>query len=273
MLTLSQLYVYPIKSLAGISVASARVTDRGLAHDRRYMLVTPQGQFITIRQHPVLTRFRTALHKEGGVSVDFEGSTLDLPAPAQHGPGGALQVVVWDDTVRARTVSDAADRWFTERLGVDCHLVYMPDASHRPVELREPRNAGILTSFADGYPFLLIGEASMQDLNDRLAPASPLDVVRFRPNIVCRGAAPYAEDGFGDFTINGIGFAAVKPCARCGVPNVDPVTAQVHAAGEPLATLSTYRKVGRKINFGVNLVHSGTGVLAVGDVIVRSTGG
>ena len=255
----SQLYIYPIKSLGGIAVASAEVTDRGLAHDRRYLLVTPDGVFITLRKYPRMALLQAELTGDVlSVRNTTTGDVIRLPEPAD-GPTNR-EVVIWRQTVAARSVSAAADAWFSDALGLACHLVYMPDRSHRPVAPSSGlRPADKITSFADAYPFLLIGEASLADLNARYAGEEHFGMERFRPNIVCSGGVPYAEDALGEFTVNGISFTGLEPCARCGVPNVNPATGVASRVGEPLATLAGYRRVGGKVYFGMNLVHCGGG--------------
>ena len=264
----SQLYIYPIKSLGGIAVASAEVTDRGLAHDRRYLLVTPDGVFITLRKYPRMALLQAELTGDVlSVRNTTTGDVIRLPEPAD-GPTDR-EVTIWRQTVAARSVSVAADAWFSDALGLTCHLVYMPDRSHRPVAPSSGlRPAGKITSFADAYPFLLIGEASLADLNARYGGEEHFGMERFRPNIVCSGGAPYAEDDLTDFTINGISFTGLEPCARCGVPNVDPNTGVASRVGEPLVTLAGYRRMGGKVYFGMNLVHAGTGTIAVGDLLI-----
>lgn len=264
-LTVSQLYIYPIKSLAGIAVPRARITDRGFAHDRRYMLVTPDLRFITIRRYPQMTLLRPEI-ADNTLQITHANHPGDpLYLPLVPGNGTAKRVMIWNDTVGAQHVSEEADNWFSRMLGIDCQLVYMPDESRRPVAPSSGlRPAGKITSFADAYPFLMIGELSLEDLNDRYPGDERLAMARFRPNIVVSGGYPYIEDALSDFSINGVAFTALEKCARCGVPNVDPVTARVSDDGEPLATLAGYRREGGKIYFGVNLVHRGVGEIRVG---------
>ena len=272
MVTVSQLFVYPVKSLAGIALDRAEVTDRGLAHDRRYLLVTADGRFMTQRKYPRMALLQPVLTDRGLEVFDttVDGSLLAIDRPTAAATADQ-RVTVWRHTVDAQHVSGRADSWFTRALGVECRLVYMPDTSLRPVAPSSGlRPAGKLTSFADAYPFLLAGEASLANLNLRYPGVDTLTMARFRPNIVCRGSEAYAEDGFGTFSINGISFTALEKCARCGVPNVDPQTAAVNPSGEPLRTLASYRREGSKVNFGVNLIHSGTGGIAVGDVIQQN---
>jgi uncharacterized protein YcbX len=121
------------------------------------------------------------------------------------------------------------------------------------------------TGFADGFPFLLISEASLADLNRRIGRTLPMQ--RFRPNLVVRGCAPYAEDHWRRIRIGGVGFRLVKPCSRCIIPSIDPATGE-RDGSEPLATLSRYRQTGNKVYFGQNLIHDGPGRLAVGDRVV-----
>jgi uncharacterized protein YcbX len=154
------------------------------------------------------------------------------------------------------------DAWFTKQLGLSCRLVYMPESTHRFVDSRYAHHKEI-TSFSDGYPLLLIGQASLDDLNSRL-PA-PLPMNRFRPNIVFTGGTAFLEDSMKQFEINGIRFFGVKPCARCIITTIDQQTAE--KAKEPLKTLSSYRMKNNKVYFGQNLLYEGTGVISIGDTI------
>jgi uncharacterized protein YcbX len=171
-----------------------------------------------------------------------------------------VQVTIWDDTCTGQYVSDEADAWFTKKLGINCRLVYMADDSHRPTDPRYTTE-GTITSFADAYPLLLIGQASLDDLNSRLTQALPMN--RFRPNIVFTGGEPYSEDTMQHIIINGINIYGVKLCARCIMTTIDQATTQ--KSKEPLKTLSGYRRKGNKILFGQNLANIGEGILNIGD--------
>ena len=266
MLTLSQLYIFPVKSLAGFSVPSAVVTDRGLQHDRRWMLVDANNRFLTLREFPKMALLHTALTDKALV-VHSENADSQLAIPFDMDNAALEDVTIWNATVRAKHVGKEAADWFSDQLGGHCNLVFMPENSHRPVDTTSGyRPAGKLTSFADAYPFLLLGESSMDDLNSRL-PA-PLSILRFRPNLVFAGGAPYEEDHIDGFTINGISFTGLENCARCKIPNVDPATGTVSTDNQPLKTLANYRNVNRNIIFGRNTVHAGTGVISVGDELV-----
>ena len=267
MLTLSQLYIYPVKSLAGFSVPSAVVTDRGLQHDRRWMLVDARNRFLTLREFPKMALLHTALTGHELVITSTEKPTQPLVVPFRQDEGSLEDVTIWNATVAAKSVGNETAGWFSDQLGGACKLVFMPDSSHRPVNTTSGyKPAGKLTSFADAYPFLLLGESSMADLNSRL-PA-PLSILRFRPNLVFSGGAPYQEDQIDAFQINGISFTGLENCARCKVPNVDPATGTVNTDNQPLKTLAKYRNVDRNIIFGRNTVHTGTGVIQVGDELV-----
>jgi uncharacterized protein YcbX len=267
MLRISQLTIYPIKSMGGITVARARVTDRGLEHDRRWMLIDHNNIFLTQREFPAMALMKVELTPEG-LLVRHPSQPVPLNIPFHTSTGAStgtsiIEVCIWDDTCPARLVSREADDWFSSALNTHCRLVHMPDETAR---ITDPRYApgGSITSFADGYPFLLIGQASLDELNGRLDQPLPMD--RFRPNIVFTGGSPYQEDALQTFSIHNIRFHGVKLCARCMITTIDQVTAR--QGKEPLRTLARYRARDHKILFGQNLVHQGTGELAVGDELV-----
>ncbi|MDB4901742.1 MAG: hypothetical protein JWQ63_1023 [Mucilaginibacter sp.] len=262
MLQISELYIYPIKSLAGISVKEARVTPTGFEHDRRRMLVDENNLFISQREAPQMALMQTAIEPTG-LKITYKGNHLFvsfLTPPPVGGDRGT--VTIWDDTCIAEYVSKEADQWFSSMLGINCRLVYLPDDTKRIVDQRyAPENA--ITSFADAYPFLIIGQASLDDLNSRLS--EPLPMNRFRPNMVFTGGKPFEEDTMACFTIDDIEFYGVKLCARCSITTIDQSNA---ARGkEPLKTLAAHRQKENKILFGQNLVHKGDGIVRVGDTI------
>ena len=173
-----------------------------------------------------------------------------------------LLVTIWDDLVFAWRAAPAADEWLSDALGQPCKLVYMPDMARREVE-PDYNPPGTLVSFADGYPYLLAGEAALAELNGRLE--APVGMARFRPNLVFRGGAAYAEDAWADFRIGGLPFRAVRGCSRCGLVTIDPQTAA--KSPEPLRTLATYRTAGGKVKFGQNVTGPAAGTLRVGDPV------
>lgn len=259
MLRVSQLYIYPVKSLGGIALDNALVTDRGLEHDRRWMLVDENNRFLSQRELPQMTLFKPSLHSKG-ISFTYTQDQSSYLIPFQPETGIFDTFTVWDDNMTGQYVSAAADEWFTAKLGINCRLIYMPDNSLRQIDPRYAK-PGMVTSFADAYPFLLIGQASLDDLSNRVGHEIPMN--RFRPNIVFTGGESFAEDELAHFSINNIHFYGVKLCARCPVPGIDQNTAQRHK--EPLKTLAGFRRRMNKIYFGQNLTHVGEGVIAVGD--------
>lgn len=260
MLTISELYIYPIKSLGGISLTRAEVTDRGLKYDRRWMLVDEQNRFLTQREHPQMALLKVLVEDNGLLVTHHSLGSVTIPFE-QH-DHSKQEVVIWDDTCTGVFVSHELDAWFSNALNIKCRLIYMPEDTHRQVDQRYAPE-GMITSFADGYPFLLIGQASLDDLNSRLA--EPLPMNRFRPNIVFTGGKPFEEDLINHLQITGLDLYGAKLCARCVLTTIDQQTAI--KAKEPLKTLATYRLRDKKILFGQNLIHQGTGILSVGDTI------
>ncbi len=271
--TLSDLFVYPLKSAAGIRLGRADLVDTGLRFDRRWMVVDDRGGFLTQREEPRLALVRTSLDADAlRLAAPGAGSiALPLGGPGAHGtdaPADAEDAVLWGERVPARRVSAAARAWISGFLGRAADIVRFPDDGRREVDPDYAR-ADDRVAFADGYPLLLVGEASLTDLGDRLVARGearlPMD--RFRPNLVVRGSAPFAEDGWRSVRIGGVTFRVVKPCARCVTTTVDQATAEV--GREPLRTLATYRRASGagagKVMFGQNLLHDAPGELRVGD--------
>lgn len=260
MLHISELYIYPIKSLSGIALSNAVVTDRGFQYDRRWMLVDEQNRFLTQREHPQMALIKVQLESDGLLLTHPSKGMAKVPFNPSDQKG--QDVVVWDDTCVGVFVDETLDNWFSNALGMKCRLVYMPETTQRQVDLRYA-SKGIITSFADGYPFLMIGKASLDELNRRLE--EPLRMDRFRPNIVFAGGTPFEEDRINHMRIAAIDFYGVKLCSRCVMTTINQQTAQ--KAKEPLKTLASYRLKDKKILFGQNLIHRGRGNVRVGDVI------
>jgi uncharacterized protein YcbX len=261
MLKISQLYIYPIKSLGGITLNRATVTDRGFEYDRRWMLVDRNNLFISQREIHQMALMRLKI-TEQGIHVDYPVKNSAFTIPFQPIKNEFADVTIWDDTCIGQFVSDEADAWFSNMLEIPCRLVYMPDQTKRITDQRYTSRSH-LTSFSDAYPFLIIGQASLNDLNSRLNESLPMN--RFRPNIVFTGGAPFLEDTMHTFTIGNITFYGVKLCARCIITTIDQASATRNK--EPLKTLARYRFRDNKILFGQNLVHESSGEIAVGDVM------
>jgi uncharacterized protein YcbX len=264
-LTLSEIWMYPIKSLGGIRLTSAKVVEKGLLHDRRWMLVDENNVFMTQRVYPSMALFLVSLER-GTITITKRNPiasqpfvSFDINAPTS---GQTIISQVWDDEVIVTEVDPTLSHWFSGHLEMTCKLVSFPEANVRLVDPRYKVN-NEQVSLADAYPFLIIGQSSLDDLNARLKES--LTINRFRPNFVFTGGEPYEEDSWKNFSIGKSRFVGVKPCSRCILTTVDQNTAE--RGNEPLVTLSTYRKRDNKIYFGQNLVALDQGEVWVGDKI------
>lgn len=258
---ITELNIYPVKSLAGISVHVSELDRMGLKYDRRWMLVSPDGQFLSQRKLPQMVLIKTSL-KNGRLTLSKKGMD-DHPVPDVSNASKKMFVKVWGDKVEAKKMGDSSDQWLLEALGIECHLVYISENEVRQCDL-EYAEKGDRTGFADGFPLLLISEASLADLNGRLE--NPVEMRRFRPNIVVSGCEAFAEDEWSLFQAGSVEMRGVKLCSRCVITTVDPEKGE-RSGAEPLSTLMKYRKQGNKVLFGMNVIHQDKGCLKVGDVI------
>jgi len=261
-LFVQNLYLYPIKSLGGISVQEAQVEERGFKYDRRWMLVDQSGEFLTQRQHPQLALLQVALGETGMVVFSKVDPSRKISFDFEMNSGKELQVSVWGDVLTALQVSPEVSAWFSDFLAMNVDLVRMPESSHRKLDPRYAVQEESV-SFADGMPYVMIGQASLDELNGRLA--DPVGMDRFRPNLVFSGGEAYAEDQFKQLQIGEVEFQVVKPCARCVMITVDQEKGT--KGKEPLATLATYRSQGSKVYFGQNAVALTQGIVRLGDPI------
>jgi uncharacterized protein YcbX len=261
-LTVTQLAIYPVKSLAGIALPAMTLGARGPEFDRHWLVADGEGHFITQRQQPRMCLIKTELRDDALVLTAPGSESLCLPLPTSDA-APRTTVTVWRDTVRACDAGDVAARWLTNFLNTPCRLHYLPDDSVRPVDPVYARSEDQV-GFADGFPLLLITEASLQSFNTEL-PA-PIGSERFRPNIVLAGNAPYAEDEWRRLRIGAIEFEVAKPCSRCVIPSLDPATAE----RQPVVSkaLARTRRRGDAVYFGQNLIHRGLGTIRVGDEVV-----
>lgn len=253
---LTQLWNYPIKSCAGIAGSSARITSAGPAFDRQWMVTDASGQFLTGRAHPKLVLVNAI--------ATIDGLSLQAPGMSEFGVRRVLfnrqrQTGVWSYRFDAWWGDESADEWFSRYLGITARLLYIGANSSRALRV----DPTIRFSFADGYPFLLIGEASLADLNSRLD--RPVSMRNFRPNMVVKTTDAFAEDQWERIRIGEVEFEHMKPCDRCVFTTVDPDTALPSADMQPLRTLGTYRRTPNGVMFGQNLVARSTGVIRVGD--------
>jgi MOSC domain-containing protein len=254
MINLSELSIYPLKSCAQISLNRAKLSPFGLEFDRRWMLIDEQGIMLTQRKHARMCLIHSRLNN-GQLTVNAPG----MPALDIHSTNSIKKATVWEDTCNAYDCGDNASNWFSIFLNTPARLVYFPDDEQRQVDL-EYAKPGDITAFSDGFPYLLISQASLNDLNSRLQ--IPVEMKRFRPNVVVTGNEAFAEDQWKRLRIGGIEFSLVKPCSRCAIPGINPTTAEKTA--EPVKTLANYRLREKKILFGQNVIALGSGVLKVG---------
>ena len=262
-LTLSALYIYPIKSAGGIQVSASEVGPRGLHLDRRWMVVDHERQPVTQRQFPRMRQLQVSL-EDVGLLVEAPGMpALHVPAQPQ---GTCQQIDFWGDEVGGIRVSDEASAWFGRYLDEGCDLLHMPEDADRWQPTGRPYRS--LLTYVDGNPFNLITEASLADLNTR--SPRPVTVQDFRPNLVISGdALPYSEDCWRRIRVGDVRFEVVESCARCSIVNV---TGEGKMSAEPLRTLTRTRQRDRKVPFGQNMVQDApyaerSGHLRVGDVL------
>jgi len=261
-MNVSQLYIYPIKSLGGISISSVNITDRGFEHDRRWMLIDTNNRFISQREIAEMALLQVEI-LPGGLKIYHKiNQEISIEIPFKPITEEIVTADIWGIPCEVQIVSDLANTWFSKILNSSCRLVYMPDSTKVKIDERYDINNGI-TSLSDGYPILLISEESLQDLNNRMN--EPLPMNRFRPNLVCVGGNAFIEDTMREFEINGTKFFGVKPCARCVMTTINQQTSQ--KGKEPLNTLSSFRKKDAKVLFGENIIAAGTGKINVGDTI------
>jgi uncharacterized protein len=265
-LRLTEIWIYPIKSLGGIRLKEAKVLKKGLALDRRWMLVDEHGNFLTQRNISTMALFKLNLEGDS-LNIGFKGDGSQLEISTSARPKGVSESVkIWDDTVDAIEVDKETSAWFSEKLKMKCRLVSFPEQNPRAVDAIYKINDDHV-SLADAYPFLIIGHQSVNFLNSKLE--MPLPMNRFRPNFVFSGGEPNEEDTWRDFQIGENRFVGVKPCARCVLTTVNQETAEKGL--EPLRTLATYRKKENKILFGQNLIAVDHTIVKEGDLIIIQT--
>lgn len=258
---ISSLHVYPIKSCAGHDLSRAELNARGICHDREWMVVDASGAFISQRTYPAIALIQPQL-QDGNLMVTApEMNALSIDT---RDDGDVVQTDVWGTPCEGVDQGDAAAAWFSEYLDTTCRLLHFNADCVRPVDPDYAPRSSDQVGFADGYPLLLISEASLADLNARLP--EPIRMNRFRPNIVVADCPPYAEDGWKQIRLGDTVLDVVKPCGRCATILVEQESG---AKGkEPLKTLATYRKLnGPDPVFGQNVVHQSEGVLETGMVV------
>lgn len=253
MVQITALNIYPVKSCRGIALTQARITETGFAHDREWLVVTPEYRFLTQRERPQLAQIETAitagqllLRKPGGVA-------LALPLELT---GAEVEVTIWRDKAAAFDAGDQAATWLTEHLGKPARLVRFDKRHKRASNTQWTGGAEALNQFSDAYPYLLISQGSLDELNSRLE--QPLPMNRFRPNIVVDGLPPFGEDSVDEFIAGEVRLKVVKPCDRCVITTTDQITGE-RSGDEPLKALKAFRfdRNLRGVLFGQNMILTG----------------
>lgn len=258
---ISEINVYPVKSLAGISMPSAELTFAGFQFDRQWMVVETDGTFMTQRIYPQMALIETAI-ENGKLKLSSFGMESHLVDSANK-QSTRINTEVWGDAVNAVELSPETSEWLSQALDAPCKLVSFPTDETRQCDPKFS-NQGEHTKFADGFPVLLISQESLDNLNRRLKETVGMD--RFRPNLVVSGCEPHAEEKWEKIRVNNVDLRFVKPCERCSVPTVNPQTGVLDGP-EPIHTLSSYRQRNGKVFFGMNLIPENEGKISVGDEI------
>jgi uncharacterized protein YcbX len=261
MLRLSALYRYPLKSGKGEILQQASLDKLGLEGDRRWMLVDEaSGRFLSQRVVGQMSQLSALWNAEGGLTLGAPGrSPIDIALP---GSDAELRgVTIFRDSLRVPDAGDEAGAWVSEFIGKPTRLVQIPLERARITQAGYGKDDDRV-AFADGFPLLLVGQASLEDLSQKVG--QELEMLRFRPNLVIEGTHAYAEDSWKRIRIGAVEFRVVKPCSRCILTTVDPQTGLRSDDREPLATLQKYRAQEEGAMFGQNLVNDGNGQLEVG---------
>ena len=265
--TIARLFVYPVKSCAGIEVQQALLTETGLDLDRAWMVVDAQGVFLTQRSLPRMALIRPQLKTDEMVLRAPGMLALHVTIDAVEAPSA---VTVWRDTVPGWDMGAVAAQWFTDFLGQPCRLVCFDPEHRRLSSMAWTGGVEAPNQFADGFPVLVASEASLEELNGRLVAAghAAVGMERFRPNVVLAGLDAHDEDRVDLVRVDGgaegdVHLQPVKPCARCPIPNIDPATAQIDpAVGDTLRTYRQDKRLNGAVTFGMNaIVRQGAGQL------------
>jgi uncharacterized protein YcbX len=259
-LKVSQINIYPVKSCAGLSLQSALVVDTGFEYDRQWMVVDSEGKFVTQRQYAKMSLIKTTLIDNG---VHFEAPGMQAIDVQIVFEGKKIETDVWGNACVGIDQGEVISKWLTEYIGKECHLIIMSPDFKRGVSEKYKVSGNEAVGFADGFPFLLISEESLNELNSKLK--DKLQMNRFRPNIVISGGTSFQEDTWKKIKIGDVVFRFAKPCARCEITTIDQATGEKGI--EPLETLGSYRTKPKGIMFGQNLIQENTGTIHVGDVV------
>lgn len=260
----SGIYIYPVKSLGSIAAQEWEVNKNGFKYDRKWMLVDEQHRFLSQREHAEMTLLAVEIKKDTLKIFHKIKPELNISIPIETPDNKPISVKIWSDECKAIPYNEEYNKWFSDILKQKCSLVKMPDTTQRKVDTHYAFENETV-NFSDGYPFILIGTASLEKLNSRLSIKA--DMLQFRPSIVIKTNIPFEEDTLLEFTINKISFRVAKPCARCVVPGINLSDGSKNP--EILEVLSSFRKQNNKVLFGQNLLHKGLGKIRIGDKIEK----
>lgn len=255
-----QIIVYPVKSLGGISVNKSKALTAGFEYDRRWMLLDENNVFITQREIPNLSQFSTSLTTDQLI-ITYQNETIAIPL--ENDTEDIFNAKVWDDLANLKHVNNAVNEWFSDHLKQRVKLVKMASENARS-HFSSTKNMTLNVSLADGYPYLIVGDESLRNLNSNLE--QPISINRFRPNIVVSTQQPHEEDNWDSLNIGQASFLNIKPCGRCQIVSIDPITSQINHA--PLKSLNQIRKSGNQVLFGTNVMCTTEGEVSVGDTIL-----
>lgn len=259
----SGLFRYPVKSMGGQALARATITARGIEGDRRWMMVTPEGRFLTRRELPAMAQVEAVPHEAGGIELRRVGApSLVVPEPSSQ---TSQVVTVWGERVEACVAGAQADAWLSDCFDRPVRLVHMARETVRPVDPAYGQS-GDMVGFADGFPLLVTTTDSLAALNRQLE--TPVTMARFRPSLVIEGVGEaFAEEGWRTLRIGGLTLRVVKPCTRCVITTQDPLTGEGKGP-EPLRTLRAMGRVRQKMPvFGMNAIPDGAGEIALGEAV------
>lgn len=259
MAIIKAIYRYPVKALGAELLEEAKVLDYGIEYDRNWMIVDENGVFVTQRERPVLTQFDSFISNEHlSIRDNSNGDIMRIPVDLKG--SDEIHTSVWGSDVIAQSTDTVMDAWLSSRIGGQLRLVTVGPSFVRHKDLE---SSSIPVRFADGYPLLLLSQASIDHLNEKLD--TPVKVDRFRANILLDDCNAHAEDVTTSFETEQLKFNMVKQCRRCTVINTDQQSGEVFK--EPLKTLSTYRKIDNYVMFGVNVFSESIGTLKRGENI------
>ncbi len=258
---ISEIIIYPVKSLKGFSLTGARMDLSGLQYDRQWMVIEPDGRFMTQRIYPQMALIETEIN-DGQLILRTFGMEHHI-VPSISDDAQTVETEVWGDAVTANVHDDATNQWLSQAIGSECKLVCFPPDHTRQCD-PEHAKQGDHTMFSDAYPVLVLSQASLDHLNTKLSTA--VEINRFRPNLVIAGCEPHDEDNWQQIQINDLTLRNGVPCARCSVPTVDPEIG-VLSGPEPIHTLSSYRQSDGEIYFGMTFVPNTEGSIHVSDQV------